>query len=289
MHFVIFGKYNIISTAFVKLLTAEGKTFDLLGHQDFDLSKSKGVIRLTQLITRPPDIFIFIDEYNNINLAEQNFYSALHINSLIPTILSNYAAKIGVPFVYYSSEQVFASCDEIIYTESSECNPSNYYGMSKLLGENAIQKSGCKYLIIRKSFVFTPYSVDFIQKILRKTMSNEIINAANDRLYYPTTAEYLVKSTMHLISLQPWNNVIHLAGFPATTPYEFTKYILSLMYHQNIPTVSQDIAPIKTEALSDGFNASAFHFCCDKAFNEYKILPESWMDILSKLELKYYL
>jgi dTDP-4-dehydrorhamnose reductase len=289
MHIVIFGKYNIISIALVELIMLEGHTFDLLCYQDLNLSRPRATIKLNQTFSKQPDAIIFVDEYNNINILEQNFYTSLQVNSLIPTILANYAATNNIPFVYYSSKRVFACEDGIVYEEESEPKPSTYYGMSKLLGEIAIKNSGCKYLILRKSFVFKPYLADFIHKILRKAMTNEILSAINDQLYYPTSADYIAKVTMQLISQQFWNNTVHIAGFPAITPYKFTKYIVDLAIKQNIKITATDVAPVKTEFFNNGLTTNFSVFSCNKLLNICNIPVEFWIDKLNKIDLKYYL
>jgi dTDP-4-dehydrorhamnose reductase len=47
------------------------------------------------------------------------------------------------------------------YTESDPVAPLNVYGQTKAGGEQAIRESGCRHLIFRTSWVYSPYGKTF--------------------------------------------------------------------------------------------------------------------------------
>ena len=58
--------------------------------------------------------------------------------------------------------------------EDDPTEPKSLYGKSKLDGENGVIKSGCNYIILRTSWVFSKYSKNFLKTIINLSKHKKI-------------------------------------------------------------------------------------------------------------------
>src|SRR5262249_19158672 len=74
-------------------------------------------------------------------------------------------------------------------------NPLNAYGRSKLAGEQAIQRSGARYLILRTSWVYAPRGNNFFRTILRAAREGAELRVVEDQVGAPTFCRALARVT----------------------------------------------------------------------------------------------
>ena len=91
------------------------------------------------------------------------------INNKAVNNLASACKKSKTKLVHFSTDYVFNGLKETPYIESDATNPLNFYGISKLRGEGSIRASGCEYLIIRTSWVFSEFRKNFLKTILDLT------------------------------------------------------------------------------------------------------------------------
>ena len=76
-------------------------------------------------------------------------------------MIAKIAKEIDALLIHISTDYVFDGKSKNSYTENSNTNPIGIYGLTKLQGEKSIISSGCKYYIIRTSWVFSEYGKNF--------------------------------------------------------------------------------------------------------------------------------
>ena len=126
---------------------------------EFELTK-------VQILEISPDIIINATGYTAVDKAEVERQAADHINHLAVANISNICNQHDYWLIHISTDYVFDGNSEVPYNEDNITNSQGVYGDSKLQGEMAIEASGCKYLIIRTSWVYSEYGNNFL-----KTMS----------------------------------------------------------------------------------------------------------------------
>lgn len=146
-----------------------------------------------------PDVIINAAAYTGVDKAETEQDLADSVNHIAPGILAEQAEHSGALLVHYSTDYVFDGTKESPYTELDTPCPVSVYGRSKLAGEQAIQESGCEFLIFRTSWVFASRGHNFLRTILRLAGEREELNIVSDQVGSPSWARLIAETTAHCL------------------------------------------------------------------------------------------
>ena len=146
-----------------------------------------------------PDVVVNAAAYTAVDGAEKQPESAFRINGIAPGILGEEARRLGALVVHYSTDYVFDGALDRPYTETDAVAPLNVYGRSKLAGEEALQASGARHLILRTSWVVGVHGGNFARTILRLAAEREALNVVADQRGVPTTAPLIAATTALLL------------------------------------------------------------------------------------------
>ena len=133
--------------------------------------------------------------------------------------------------IHISTDYVFDGAATEPYTEKSPTNPQTVYGRTKLEGERLIRKSGCMYIIIRTSWLYSPYGHNFVKTICRLAREKDEIGVVNDQWGTPTYAGDLADAIIRIIDigdLPEWEGIFHFSNGGKCTWYDFAKEIVAL-------------------------------------------------------------
>lgn len=156
-------------------------------------------IRRTVRETRP-NVIVNAAAYTAVDKAESEPQLAMRINGEAPGALAEEAARTGALLVHYSTDYVFSGDKRTPYLEGDPTDPVNEYGRSKLAGERAILATGCRFLILRTSWVYAPRGKNFFLTIARKARAGESLRVVADQSGVPTTAKFLAAQTAALLA-----------------------------------------------------------------------------------------
>lgn len=146
-----------------------------------------------------PHIIVNAAAYTNVSAAEKEKKNAFIINSFAPEIVAQFAAKNNVFLIHYSTDYVFDGNKDSAYEETDTPKPLNVYGESKLDGERRIQNSGCDFLILRTSWVFSLVGKNFCKSILDMAKKNKELRVVCDQFGAPTHAELIASASFNAI------------------------------------------------------------------------------------------
>lgn len=166
--------------------------------KQMDLSDAESVRKLIQDIK--PDIIVNAAAYTAVDKAEEERDLAYQVNAITPGVMAEEARKLGALLIHFSTDYVFNGEKTSSYTEADQPSPINVYGASKLDGEQAIQSSGCHYLIFRTSWVFSSRGHNFLLSMLRLAREREELRIVADQTGSPTSARYIADATAHILS-----------------------------------------------------------------------------------------
>lgn len=180
-----------------------------------------------------PTIIINASAFNDVDGAETQRENAMEINAKGPENLAKIAAKFGIPFVHVSTDYVFDGKKGGPYCESDATNPINFYGQTKLAGEQLVAIANEDHVIIRTSWVYSEFASSFPKRILQIACDGrEGVSIVNDQFGSPTSAHDLARAILkvstNLLS-QPkksdFRGIFHYASKNAASRSQFTRYI----------------------------------------------------------------
>lgn len=200
-----------------------------------------------------PDVIINSAAYTNVDKAEDNEQDAFDVNTNAVRFIASICKDINCLLVHISTDYVFDGKANRSYLENDKTNPLNVYGMSKLRGEHAIQKSKCKYIIIRTSWVFSEFGNNFLKTIIRIAKENESLNIINDQVGCPTYARDLAKAIIYILPQLLQNNkegIFNYAGNSSCSWESFAREIVNQCIEKDILDKITNIHGIKSAKFS---------------------------------------
>jgi dTDP-4-dehydrorhamnose reductase len=145
-----------------------------------------------------PAICINAAAYTAVDKAETDKELALKINAYAVGNLAENCSKINTRFIHISTDYVFDGTASSPYKEDYPVNPVNFYGESKLKGEETALQKNPSTVIIRTSWVYSFFGNNFVKTMLRLMKERESINVINDQFGSPTYAADLAAAIMHI-------------------------------------------------------------------------------------------
>jgi len=209
-----------------------------LGRAELDLSDAG---RLREAVREAnPDVIVNAAAYTAVDKAESEREAAFAVNATAPGILAEEAKRNGALLVHYSTDYVFDGAKPVPYVEEDEPNPINVYGASKLAGERAIAGSGCRYLILRTSWVYGPRGSNFLLTILRVAREGPELPVVDDQIGAPTSSRAIARATAQV--LRPGaHGTYHLSAAGQVSWCGFARAILARA------GVATAVVPIRSE------------------------------------------
>lgn len=199
-----------------------------------------------------PDVIVNAAAYTAVVKAESEPELAQLINAHTPALLAEEMHQLGGWLVHYSTDYVFDGSGNTPWQETDAVAPLNRYGHSKLLGEQAIQASGCQHLIFRTSWVYGAHGNNFAKTMLRLARERTELKVIDDQFGAPTGAELLADVTAHALRsaiAQPQlAGLYHLAADGETTWFNYARFVIEQARTLGETLAVEDISPIPTSA-----------------------------------------
>lgn len=138
--------------------------------------------------------------YTAVDKAETDRDLSMKINATAVGYLAANCQKTGATFIHISTDYVFDGNAESPYHENHPVNPVNYYGLTKLRGEQeAIEKNPAS-IIIRTSWVYSFFGNNFVKTMLRLMKERDNLNVVGDQYGSPTYAADLAEVILQIVT-----------------------------------------------------------------------------------------
>jgi dTDP-4-dehydrorhamnose reductase len=217
MRLLVAGWHGQIAQALVELAAATPSITALsVGRPALDLC-TPSTIRSTFVATRP-DVMINTAAYTAVDAAESDERAAFDLNCRGAAAFAHLAARHGVPIIHMSTGYVFDGEKDGPYGEDDAPRPQTVYGRSKLAGEAEVVGAIPCHLILRTSWVFSPYGRNFVSHVLDLARERDEIEIVDDQVGSPTSALDLAAAVLDLAARLggidaevPWGTY-HIAG-----------------------------------------------------------------------------
>lgn len=217
-----------------------------------------------------PSVIINAAAYNDIEQAERDPIAAMAVNYHAVIALARWAQKHNSLLVHFSTDYVFDGSGDVPWRESDQPGPLNVYGQSKWLGEQAIVASGCRYLIIRTSWLHSPWRHNFLKTMLHLGQSHDELRVVCDQIGAPTSAVMLAEVALHAVEqilVEPaLVGLYHVAASGKVSWYDYARFIFSEAYTLGLignephvkPITSQDYSGIAKRPLNSLLDTQLF-------------------------------
>ena len=170
------------------------------------------------------DAIVNCAAYTNVDKAESDEATAELINATAVGNLAIAAKEVGATLFHVSTDYVFGLEGNTPRTEEMPTDPLGVYGSTKLHGEQAIEKSGCKALIFRTAWLYSEFGNNFLKTMMRLTAEREQLNVVFDQIGTPTYAGDLALAIFSIIEagVYPGNEgIYHFSNEGACSWYDF--------------------------------------------------------------------
>lgn len=196
-----------------------------------------------------PNYVIHAAAETNVDICETDHTHADAVNIQGTKNVIDVCKKYGARLIYISTSSVFPGTNHI-YTENDIPSPANYYGSTKLKGEDYVQKSGLEYMIVRIGWLIGGGMKEkkFISYILSSLKKGEKIYAVKDRYGSLAYAPLVLAFIQERIAERGWG-VYHFGSSGSCSRYDMACAIRDIMKS------SSEIVPVTHEYYAGQFTA----------------------------------
>ena len=183
------------------------------------------------------DVIVNCAGYTNVEKAEDDENTAELLNAQAVEYLAKACKDNGATLIHISTDYVFGGNEgNTPRTETEPANPTGAYGRTKLLGERAIEKVGCKNIIIRTAWLYSEFGNNFVKTMRKLTAERDSLKVVFDQVGTPTYAldlakviELFIEKLKNANSKQSIaNGIYNYTNEGVTSWYDFAKEICEL-------------------------------------------------------------
>ncbi len=160
------------------------------------------------------------------------------LNAKAPENLAIAMKEVNGLLVHISTDYVFGGDPyNTPCKEDQKGTPTGVYGLTKLLGEQKIQATGCNYVILRTAWLYSEFGKNFVKTMLNLTATKPQLKVVFDQVGTPTYARDLAQAIMVILeeykkeslTLNPEpftkNGIYHFSNEGVCSWFDFTKMI----------------------------------------------------------------
>jgi dTDP-4-dehydrorhamnose reductase len=204
------------------------KDFDTVGltRQELDISRRNEVV--ARISEHHPDVIFNAAGLSDVDLCENDRWQAYLVNRDGAKHLAQAASDTGALLVMPSSDLVFDGAKTTPYREEDSPNPLSIFGDTKLGAELATMSVAARHLIVRTGWLFGPHGRSYLNEVLEKRDTDEVIFGFDDQRCQPTFQLDFVDAVVDLVK-QNQTGVWHVASLGEASPYEFARAAYELL------------------------------------------------------------
>lgn len=230
--------------------------------------------------------------YTNVDGAEDPEKYALveKLNATAPENLAIAMKEVGGLLIHISTDYVFGG--EPYNTpckEDQKGTPTGIYGLTKLHGEQNIQRVGCNHVILRTAWLYSEFGKNFVKTMLNLTATKPQLKLVFDQVGTPTYAYDLAQAIMVILedyknsltaNLSPLtyakSGVYHFSNEGVCSWYDFTK-----MIQEYSGQTDCDVKPCHTDEFPSPVKRPAYSVLDKTSIKEtFGVTVPYWTDSL---------
>ena len=225
--------------------------------QELDITDLEAVRKMVK--EEGIDVIVNCAGYTNVEEAEDKPDLAELLNAKAVENLAVAMKEVNGLLLHISTDYVFGGepLSKPIH-EDQKPAPQGVYAVTKLHGEEAIQRVGCRYIIIRTAWLFSEFGKNFVKTMLRLTAEKPSLKVVDDQRGTPTFASDLAAVIVRLLchserSEESISAIYHFTNEGECTWYEFACAIAELSGH-----TACDIQPCRSDEFPSKVHRPAY-------------------------------
>lgn len=228
------------------------------------------------------DCIINCAAWTNVDAAENAGEIVETLNATAPKNLAIAMKEVGGLLVHVSTDYVFGGDPyNVPCKEDQKGTPTGVYGLTKLHGEQNIQNSGAKYIIIRTSWLYSEYGKNFVKTMLNLTATKPELKVVFDQCGTPTYAGDLASVIFDIIENRKYegnDGIYHFSNEGVCSWYDFTMKIAELAGNRKC-----DIQPCHSDEFPSPVKRPSYSVLDKTKLKEtFGIKIPYWTDSLKK-------
>lgn len=234
-----------------------------------------------RVIYEQPDAVVHCAAWTAVDAAEEdeNRLKVRSVNFVGTKNIARTCGELDIPMMYISTDYVFnGQGEEPWKADCKDFAPLNYYGETKLMGENVVTANCDKFFIVRIAWVFGLNGKNFIKTMLNVGKNHDTVRVVNDQIGTPTYTYDLARLLVDMIETNKYGyyHATNEGGYISW--YDFTCEI----FKQSGYTTK--VVPVTTEEYGLSKAARPFNSRLDKSKlveAGFEPLPD-WQDALGR-------
>ena len=244
-----------------------------------DITKQEDVEKVIGQLA--PDAVVHCAAWTAVDAAEEeeNKPKVIAINAMGTQYIAEACKKIDCKLVFIRTDYVFnGEGTEPWDADCKEYASLNVYGMSKLLGEQAVAEVLSKFFIVRIAWVFGKNGNNFIKTMLNVGKKYDTLRVVNDQIGTPTYTFDLARLLVDMLETDKYGyyHATNEGGFISW--YDFACEIFKQAGYNT------KVLPVTTAEYGLSKAKRPFNSRLDKSkllLNGFKPLPD-WKDALKR-------
>ena len=166
--------------------------------------------------------------WTNVDGAEipEKYELVEQLNAKAPENLAIVMKEVDGFLVHISTDYVFGGDPyNTPCNENQKGTPTGVYGLTKLHGEQSIQKTGVNYIIFRTAWLYSEFGKNFVKTMLNLTATKPQLKVVFDQVGTPTYAYDLAKVIFDIIEGRKFDGNTGVYHYSNEGVYDFTKII----------------------------------------------------------------
>lgn len=279
-----------------------------LAGEDVDVSTTKlDITNLNDIraMVKQHDVKVIVNcaAWTNVDGAEdpEKYELVELLNAKAPENLAIAMKEVGGLLVHISTDYVFGGDPyNTPCMEDQKGTPTGVYGLTKLHGEQNIQKTGVDYLILRTAWLYSEFGKNFVKTMLNLTATKPQLKVVFDQVGTPTYARDLADAI--LVAIEDYkketvncqlstinyskSGIYHFSNEGVCSWFDFTKMIAEYSGQ-----TACDIKPCHSDEFPSPVNRPAYSVLDKTIVKEiFEIRVPYWTDSLKICinNIKYY-
>lgn len=211
------SEYEVLHTSYHRSFVHEQVLVD---YTQLDVT-NRGDVKSLVMSFRP-DVILNAAAMTNVDACEREKEQAWKVNVGAVENLVEVCRRIDAKLVHVSTDYVFDGKTGH-YREEDRVNPINYYGKTKLAGENVILSSGVDHAILRTIVVYgvgLNVKNNFALWVINNLNEKKQIRCVDDQISNPTNV-YDLASAMKSVVECGASGIFHVCGAETISRFDF--------------------------------------------------------------------